>query len=118
MANKRSLYLNPNSWDIGLDNNGNIATTAGLYCDAQNVANATRLFTNDAFLAKGKGIPHFEIELGKKPSLSLVKSIYRKTALSVENIKNAVVNLSIIGKELKGDIVATTANGENVRVEL
>ena len=85
MAKKRSLYLNDN-WDITLDSNGDIATTAGRYCDAQNVANATRLFTRDAYLAQDKGIPHFAIDLGVAPSLSEVRSWYRKASMAVENI--------------------------------
>ena len=51
---KRSLLLN-DKWDIFLSPSGDIALTDGLYCDAQNVANAVRLFTNDAYLAQDKG---------------------------------------------------------------
>jgi hypothetical protein len=120
MSNKRSFLLN-DSWDITLDSAGNIATTGGRYCDAQNVANAIRLFTRDAYLAQTKGVPHFRLDLGVMPSLSEVRAVYRKTALTVENIKNAVVEITAIDKEtrtLRGIITATTANGQAVSVEI
>ena len=55
------------------------------------------------------------------PSLSEVRAVYRKTALNVENIKNAVVEITAIDKEtrtLRGIITATTANGQAVAVEI
>ncbi len=45
---KRSFFLNDH-WDITLDDAGNFPTTTGRYCDAQNVANASRCFTRDDF---------------------------------------------------------------------
>lgn len=114
MANKRSLFLNTN-WDIGLDSSGNPETTSGLYCDAQNVANAVRLFTKDAYLAQNKGVPHFSLDLGVVPALSEVRSWYRKTAKSVENIRSASVEITAVDKEtrtLRGTITAISGNGE------
>lgn len=120
MANKRSLYLN-DSWDITLNNNGDIATTSGLYCDAQNVANAIRLFTKDAFLSQNKGVPHFDLDLGKMPAFSAVRSVYRKNARNVENIQDATIqNLRFDNdsRSLTGVIIATTEDGQNVSVEI
>ena len=114
MANKRSLFLNAD-WDIGLDSSGNIETTSNLYCDAQNVANAVRLFTNDAYLAQNKGVPHFRLDLGVIPALSEVRSWYRKAAKTVENIRSASVEITAVDKEnrtLRGIITATSDNGD------
>lgn len=118
--NKRSLFLN-NSWDITLDSAGNIATTNGRYCDAQNVANAIRLFTRDAFLAQTQGVPHFDLDLGRMPALSEVRNWYRKTAMNVENIRSAVVDITGIDAEtrtMKGIITATSANGQSFSIEI
>lgn len=118
--NKRSLFLN-DSWDITLDSAGNPATTGGLYADAQNVANAIRLFTRDAFLAQTQGVPHFELDLGRMPALSEVRSWYRKTAVNVENIRSAVVDITGIDAEtrtMKGIITATSANGQSFSIEI
>lgn len=117
---KRSLFLN-DGWDITLNNNGDLVTTSGLYCDAQNVANAIRLFTKDAFLAQDKGVPHFDLDLGRMPAFSAVRSVYRKNAKAVENIRDAVVqNLRVDNdtRALTGVIVATTEDGQSVSVEI
>lgn len=120
MANKRSLHLN-DDWDIHLSSSGDIATTAGPYCDAQNVANIIRLFTFDAFLAQNRGVPHFALDLGKKPALSQVRAVYRKTAKQVENIADARVELTGVDAEtrtLRGVIFVQTESGENLTVEI
>jgi hypothetical protein len=117
--NKRSLYLNDN-WDITLDGAGNIQTTSGRYCDAQNVANAVRLFTNDAYLRQRQGVPHFALDLGVKPSASEVRAVYRNTAMAVENIADAsvvIVGLDTETRAMTGTITATTDNGGTVNVE-
>ena len=117
---KRSLFLNDN-WDITLNNNGDLMTTSGLYCDAQNVANAIRLFTKDAFLAQDKGVPHFDLDLGRMPAFSAIRSVYRKNAKAVENIRDAAIqNLRVDNdtRALTGVIVATTEDGQSVSVEI
>ena len=58
MAYGHSLLLDV-EWDIQLDASGNIAVTTGDYAVAQNVSNAVRLFTNDAYYDPDRGIPHF-----------------------------------------------------------
>ena len=116
---KRSLYLNE-KWDITLDGAGNIATTSGRYCDAQNVANAVRLFTRDAYLRQTKGVPHFEIDLGVMPAVSEVRADYRNAAIGVENIADATVEIAGLDTETRamtGTITATSESGETVLVE-
>ena len=51
-----TLTLDLNEWDLTLDSGGNIATSVGPYAIAQNVANAVRLFTNDAWYDPERGI--------------------------------------------------------------
>ena len=118
--NKRSLYLKPDKWDITLDGAGDISTTSGRYCDAQNIANAVRLFTQDAYLRQRQGVPHFSLDLSVKPSLSEVRAVYRDTALAVENIADAKVDIYGLDTETRamtGKITATRENGETVSVE-
>lgn len=117
--NKRSLFLNEH-WDITLDGAGNLATTSGRYCDAQNVANAVRLFTRDAYIRQRQGVPHFDLDLGIKPALSEVRAVYRETALAVENIADATVDIVGLDTETRamtGTITATSKNGDTVSVE-
>lgn len=120
MANKRTLYLGQDTWDITLDGAGNIKTAISPYADAQNVANAVRLFTNDAYLRQRQGVPHFDLDLGVKPALSEVRAVYRETALAVENIADATVEIAGLDTETRamtGTIQATSENGETVSVE-
>lgn len=120
MANKRSFYLN-NKWDLTLSGGGDIATISGEYCDAQNVANATRLFTNDAYLARQKGLPHFGLDLAVMPVLSDVRYEYKKAAEAVENIQSASVEITGIDSDtraLTGVIYLTTKTGNNFNVEI
>jgi uncharacterized protein YegP (UPF0339 family) len=121
MANKRTLYLDPDKWDITLNKNGDIITASHLYADAQNVANAIRLFTKDAFLAQNKGVPHFDLDLARMPAFSAVRAVYRKNARAVENIRDAFINNLRVDNDtrtLNGVIIATTEDGQNVSVEI
>ena len=118
---KRSLYLKPDAWDITLNAAGSIATTDGIYCDAQNVANAVRLFTDDAYIAKAKGIPHFAIDLGQRPLVSVVRGRIRSAAVGVENIADAdAADIAVTAetRELTGIIRALTDEGQALEIEL
>lgn len=109
-----TFYLDSN-WDITLDSVGRLRMTTQAYAIAQNVANAVRLFTNEAFFAMDEGIPHFEIELGRKPLYSVLRGRIKKTALAVEGVLDAVVNLDMpVGsdRKLTGDILLTIADGD------
>ena len=107
-----TLYLTPDNWDITLDSSGRLQTSASAYAIAQNVANAVRLFTNEAFFAMDEGIPHFEIELGyTRPALSVLRARIREAALNVEGVLDAAVNLDgVQGRKLTGEILLTVAD--------
>lgn len=116
-----TLLLNQN-WDICVDENGNIAVSDGAYAIAQNCANAVRLFTNDAYFNRTRGIPHFGIDLGKKPAparSTLVNRI-RKAVMAVEGVTDAEVLLEFDAatRTYGGEIIITVVDGTSVRVEL
>lgn len=109
-----TLYLQPDSWDITLDSSGKIARSTQAYAIAQNVANAVRLFTNEAFFAMDEGIPHFEIELGyTRPALSVLRARMREAALNVEGVLDAQITLDDVqDRKLTGEILLTVADGD------
>lgn len=109
-----TLYLNPDSWDITLDSSGRIARSTQAYAIAQNVANAVRLFTGEAFFAMDEGIPHFDIELGKtRPALSVLRARMREAALNVEGVLDAQITLDDVqDRKLTGEILLTVADGD------
>lgn len=110
--NGHTLYLTPDNWDITLDSSGRLQTSANAYAIAQNVANAVRLFTNEAFFAMDEGIPHFEIELGyTRPALSVLRARIREAALNVDGVLDAAVNLDgVRERKLTGEILLTVAD--------
>ena len=109
-----TLYLQPDSWDITLDSSGRIARSTQAYAIAQNVANAVRLFTSEAFFAMDEGIPHFDIELGKtRPALSVLRARMREVALNVEGVLDAQITLDDVQeRKLTGEILLTVADGD------
>ena len=120
-----SLLLD-SDWDIQLDASGNIAVTTGDYAVAQNVANAVRLFTDDAYYDADRGIPHFALTLGRKPVMSVFRSVVRQAALGVDGVRAAEVKdlvlaqkdaqspdgSSVTPRTLTGDIQLTMEDGE------
>lgn len=118
----KSLTLDA-QWDLTLDSGGGLATVTGDYAVAQNVANACRLFTEDAFYNPERGIPHFLADLGVKFNESVARAELQSAALSVEGVTEArAVNLSVdtqAGKrELTGDIIIKTQTGGQYNVAL
>lgn len=109
-----TLYLQPNTWDITLDSSGRIARSTQAYAIAQNVANAVRLFSGEAFFAMDEGIPHFDIELGKtRPALSVLRTRMREAALNVEGVLDAQITLDDVQeRKLTGEILLTVADGD------
>lgn len=85
-----SLALNEN-WDLCLDAFGNIATCNEDDAICQDVACALRLFTKDSYFDPQKGIPYFDIALGKRPFESLVRSELTKTAKGVYGVIDAAI---------------------------
>lgn len=108
-----TLFLNPSNWDLSLDSSGRIEHSAGAYAVAQNVANNVRLFVKDAFFAQDEGIPHFDIELGKKPAPALLRARIREAALKVDGVKTAAVTLDELhpDRKLSGLIELTVTDG-------
>lgn len=122
-----TLALDADGWDLTLDASGNIAVTSGDYAVAQNVANAVRLFTDDAYFDPDRGIPHFATTLGHKPALSVFRSRVRKAAQGVDGVATVSCSELAITKEanqqsltgeklpprtLTGDIRITLEDGE------
>ena len=98
-----------------------------------NVANAVRLFTNDAYYDPDRGIPHFAITLGRKPSMSVFRAVVRQAALGVDGVKAADVkdiqlvrtdtsspdgSAAITPRTLTGDIRLTMEDGETYGISI
>ena len=111
-------------WDLHITESGNLPTDTKAQGIAQNVANAVRLFTDDAYYFKNRGIPHFLIELRKTPRLNVLRSRIRRVALEVEGevegVKDAEVRLYGIddSRNLNGIVLLTLTSGETATINL
>ena len=99
---------------------------------AQNVANAVRLFTDDAYYDAGRGIPHFALTLGRKPAMSVFRAVVRQAALGVDGVKAAdVKDIQLVRKDtsspagdaitprtLTGDIRLPMEDGETYGISI
>lgn len=118
----KSLTLDA-QWDLTLDAGGGIATSSGDYALAQNVANACRLFTDDAFYNPERGIPHFLTDLGVRFNESVARAELQSAALSVQGVleakaQNLGVDIQAGQREMTGDILIRTHTGGQFNVAL
>jgi hypothetical protein len=118
MSSPHTLKLD-DDWDLHVDPAGNLPVVYDAYSIAQNVANAFRLFTEDAWYFPERGIAHFLVELRKEPRLNVLKSRLRQAALNVEGVKDCEISLlNIEGRDLSGMTTLTLESGEIYNVEL
>lgn len=111
-----SLLLDKN-WDITLDSAGNLAVADNDYSIAQAVANAVKLFTNDAYFDTQAGIPHFEISLKRNVSASVVRARIKEAAENVPGVKSATVNIiEIKDNALQAEILITLENNTTAAI--
>ena len=123
--------LDPDEWDLILDDGGQIVDTAGAYGIAQNVANAVRLFTDDAYYFRDRGIPHFTLDLGRKLNKRMICAEYESAAVGVDGVLSAnlldvtlahggvaVTGEQLTDRTLTGDLEIVTEDGEVVNVTL
>lgn len=117
-------------WDLYTDDAGGLAVTEGAYATAQNVANACRLFTEDAFYNPERGIPHFVADLGVKLNPAVARAELQAAALSVDGVAEAQLrDVRLIegtgedraaaeGRVMTGDLRITLATGESYDVTI
>lgn len=108
-------------WDLSLDAAGNIATCVGPEAIAQDVANALRLFTQDAYFEPNSGIAHFATHLGRKPLLTVMSQRFTQAAQAVPGVMNATVKqlyLNTVSRELTGRIDLTLKDGATISINL
>lgn len=106
-------------WDLHVDAAGNLTPVLETYAVAQNVANAFRLFTDDAWFFPERGIAHFLLELNKHPMLNVLAVRLKDAAKAVEGVKACEIGFIEIDPDtriLSGLAVLTMENGETVQL--
>lgn len=106
-----TLFLDPATWDLTTDVNGNIAVASEPYAIAQDVATACRLIEGELYYDTSQGVPYWQI-LGKLPPLQFIKNAYVTAALTVPGVVAAVCYItSIIGRAVQGQVQTTNRAG-------
>ncbi|MGV7078503.1 hypothetical protein ACWA5Z_06815 [Testudinibacter sp. P80/BLE/0925] len=114
-----TLFLNPESWDLMLDSDGNIALARDPYAKAQDVGSAVKLFKGELYFNTEKGIPYFDETLGKKQSFALYQYRLEQAALTVPGVISAKSRImSGDNRNLIGEITITDKNNKILSVQL
>lgn len=114
-----TLYLEPNTWDLALDNDGNIAIATQTYQQAQDICSACRTMIKDMYYQQSEGIPYLEKILGQHTySLSLYRQQLHDCAMLVDGVISANVDLILEGRKLSGTIKFTNEEDEKVVISL
>jgi len=80
----KSIFLNPNDWDLTLDAASNIAACTDPYRMAQDVSCAIKIFVGELYFDNDWGVSRFET-----PVLPLLQKQYEDLALTVSGITSA-----------------------------
>lgn len=114
-----TLYLDPDSWDLTVDADRNIALAGVPYATAQTVANAARLWQGEAPFDTDRGIPYETEVLGKQVPERLLASWYEREALTVPNVQSAdaVLQFDRNTRAITGQIQCTLTDGTVINVQ-
>lgn len=107
-----TLLVNPTSWDLLVDANGNIAMASDPYSLSQDIASALKTFLGEVYYNTDLGIPYFQSILGYQESASFIGVELENAALSVPGVVAAqLTGLDYVDRQLIGTLKATDALG-------
>ncbi len=108
-----TLYLNPSTWDLVLDANGNIALATDPYSLAQDAASAIKTFLGEVWYNTLLGIPYWSNILGHSPPAEYMKAQFIAAALTVPEIESAAVFISgiTLTRQITGQVQISTKSG-------
>lgn len=108
----KTLFLDPSTWDLAIDANGNVAVASDPYSQAQDAASAIKLFKGELWYDTSQGIPYFSEILGRRPPVSLAKIKFVAAALSVPGVVSAQVFVTgITDRGMTGQVQIKNSNG-------
>lgn len=116
----KTIFLNPDTWDLTLTEEGNIAIAQDPYAKSQDVASAVKLFQGELYYQADKGLPYFDDILGKnQQSLALYKHRLERAALTVQGVVSASVKVVISqNRIISGSIGFTDEQNKKLEVQL
>lgn len=109
----RTLLLDNSTWDLCVDQNGNIAVASEPYAQAQDAASSMRTFAGEVWYDRARGIPYPDKVLGHPPSLPLLRSYLENAALLVPGIVQARAYFSgLKDRQLTGQVQIRNSAGQ------
>jgi hypothetical protein len=107
-----TIYMNPTSWDLDVDADGDIAVAAEPYALAQDAASAIKTFQGEAYFDTTIGVPLRQEILGQSPSTALIKSQLQAAAEAVPGVASAEVFITgIAGRVVQGQVQVKSTSG-------
>jgi len=104
----KTLLLDVDTWDLVLDQAGNLALASDPYSQAQDAASAIRLFRGELQYDVNQGIPYWQEILGHLPPLALMKAKFEQAALTVPGVISALCVIdSVANREVTGQVQIT-----------
>lgn len=100
----KTIYLDPQDWDLRLDSGGSIAAASDAYRMAQDAASAIRTFRGECFYDTTRGVPYFEQVLGQRPPVELVRQLLIDAAMTANGVASAKVFLTSLTPEITGQV--------------
>lgn len=116
----KSMLLNTDTWDLQLDDFGNIAQTENPYAVAQDVATACSTFAGECWYDTNLGLPYYEKILGHWPGTQYVNTKLQTEAKKLPYVQSATCSI-IIGqsdRKASGVMVITDTNNVESTIQL
>lgn len=106
-----TLYLDPETWDLTLNSQGDVAVASAPYATAQDVASECKLWLGEARYDKTKGIPYETGILGQLPPPAKLMTWYKEAAEGVPGVAESTVILQYGNRTLSGQIQCALEDG-------
>lgn len=114
---KNTILLDPITWDLLVDSNGNIAMASPPYSIAQDVASAIQLYLGELYYDTSKGVPYLTQILGQSNSAVIMKAQAEKAALTVADVVKArCIAIYINDRVMTGtvEVIDTAGVAQNI----
>jgi hypothetical protein len=112
-----TLLLALNTWDLSVDQAGNIALAADPYAPAQDASSACRVFLGEEWYNTTAGSPFLQQIFGFRPPASLLKSLLTTAALTTPEVVAATCVLtSFTHRRISGQLQLTLQSGVVVAI--
>lgn len=107
-----TLFLLPDTWDLCLDANGNVALASDPYSLAQDAACACRTFLGEVYYDTSLGIPYWQEILGHLPTLQYIKAQLAEAAETVPGVVSAQAFITgFVDRQIQGQVQVTDSDG-------